>query len=200
MFDIPLAVLLLDQVPHLVASLGVAVSLLQLTDLLRDLLGGVGYESLTVNIRRRQLPLRIPSMLFHLLVQLFLVMLFLVHVVVGPNHGIVIVVSPVLFFREALDLPLFLLLLFFIVLFVIASDDVELSEVVVEVLPFRFVGNPQFLTAEVEIRQRLVTNDVEVIAEGFGQMVLLLRSWDWASRVQVYYVVRFLILLGVFLI
>lgn len=150
--DISITVFLLHEVAHLVTSFGVAVMLFKLAHLLRNLFGGVSDEPLTMDIAWRKLLLSVPTMLSHLLIKLLLVMLLLVHVVVCADNWVVVVTTPILLLRDALDFMAFMLLALFIVLLVVASDDIELPVVIIEVLEFSLDWKPKLAVVEVEIR------------------------------------------------
>jgi hypothetical protein len=113
---------------------------------------GVSDEPLTMDIAWRKLLLSVPTMLSHLLIKLLLVMLLLVHVVVCADNWVVVVTTPILLLRDALDFMAFMLLALFIVLLVVASDDIELPVVIIEVLEFSLDWKPKLAVVEVEIR------------------------------------------------
>lgn len=196
---VSILILLLNDITEFVSFLSIFGLFFNLLDLLWDLLGGIGNIPFPVDVTRRQLLLGVLAMLLDLPFELVLILLLLIHIVVGANNRIIVVGFPVLVLGVVPLLLLLDMLLVLVILLVDPSDDVELPHVVLQVLLLGPVADFYISILEEEIRQGLVTHDVVVVPDR-GALVFALRGfggWSLRLRVEVYYVVGFLVFAGV---
>jgi hypothetical protein len=66
--------------------------------------------------------------------------LLLIHVIVSTDDRVIVPTLPVFLFSEILHSIVFLMLFLFVILFKVASDNVEVSYIVFEVLPLGFIS------------------------------------------------------------